>query len=203
MNAGLALFRRSIDATAMLKIVYPWLLSTAVTATSLGLARDASALGPVNIELGGKIGEGTNPTGDVNPLGFGLGARGGVSFFNIYAGLSFMYYFGHSETVPPSSEKRSGKSVLYGFEGGYDFDIVHVVIIRPQLGVGVFNGNYGGGGFTTDTADGKNLYLEPGATVVVPLGLLFVGGDANAIFLPGQSGARAGFTFHGSIGVRF
>jgi hypothetical protein len=188
-----------------MKIASTWLIGTALAAGSLCTSRDASALGPVSVEIGAKVGAGTNPTGDsLNPFGFGLGARAGVSFFNIYAGLSFMYYFGGKADIPDSTDKRSGKTVLYGFEGGYDFNIVNVVIIRPQLGIGVYNGNFKGpGGFTTDTADGKNLYLEPGVTAVVPLGLWFVGGDANALFLPGQSGSSAGFTFHGQIGFKF
>jgi hypothetical protein len=187
-----------------MKIAPTCLLGGALVAGALSISRDASALGPVGIEVGAKVGAGTNPTGDsLNPFGFGLGARAGVSIFNIYAGLSFMYYFGGSATLPESTDKRSGKSVLYGFEGGYDFNIVNVVIIRPQLGIGVYNGNFHGGGFTTDTADGRNLYLEPGVTGIVPLGFWFVGADANALFLPGQSGSSAGFTFHGQIGLKF
>jgi len=188
-----------------MKIVSTALLGGAVVAGALSISRDASALGPVGIEVGAKIGAGTNPTGDnINPLGFGIGARGGVTIFNIYGGLSFMYYLGGTTNEPTSGVHRSGKAVLYGFEGGYDFNILGVVIVRPQLGIGVYNGNYNESvRLTTSTADGKNLYLEPGVTGIVPFGFWFVGADANLLFLPGQSGATAGFTFHGQIGLRF
>jgi len=47
-----------------------------------GLARDAHALGPGDIELGAKVGYATNPlsgSGASNPL-FGLGGRAGFAF---------------------------------------------------------------------------------------------------------------------------
>ncbi|MGA3122042.1 MAG: outer membrane beta-barrel protein [Polyangiaceae bacterium] len=186
-----------------MKTALPWIVSGAVAAV-LCVPQDAFALGPVGVEIGAKVGAGTNPTGDsLNPLGFGVGARAGVSVFNIYAGLSFMYYFGSSGDVVESSDKRSGKAMLYGFEGGYSFDIVHVLTIRPQLGIGEYKGDYSGGALTTGTADGKDIYLEPGVTLVVPLGFWFVGADANLILLPGQSGSRPGFTFHGQLGLNF
>ncbi len=38
-------------------------------------------MAPLDFELAAKAGYGTNPYGwTLNPLGFGLGARGGVSF---------------------------------------------------------------------------------------------------------------------------
>jgi hypothetical protein len=108
-----------------------------------------------------------------------------------------------SGDVVESSDKQSLKAMLYGFEGGYNLDIVHVLTIRPQLGIGEYDGHSSGGALPTGTADGKDLYLEPGVTVVVPLGFWFVGADANLILLPGQSGSRTGFTFHGQLGLHF
>src|SRR5579862_4965574 len=75
----------------------------AFCAGTLMMTRDAHALGPVDLEVGAKVGVGTNPISDQNgtstpnPLGFGLGARGGVSFLGIYAGVQLMYYFGSSQ----------------------------------------------------------------------------------------------------------
>jgi hypothetical protein len=55
----------------------------------------AAALGPVGIEAGARVGGGSSTISLLpNPQGFNLGARGGLSIFNIYAGVSFMYYVG-------------------------------------------------------------------------------------------------------------
>src|SRR5207237_10223909 len=100
---------------------------------------DAHALGPVDLEIGAKVGAGTTPTGDkINPLGFGLGGRAGVGIFGIYAGVSAMYYFGSSASDP---NHRTGKAVLYGAEAGYTFKLAFLEL-RPQLGVGIYNGNF-------------------------------------------------------------
>src|ERR1019366_6022326 len=50
--------------------------------------------------FGAKAGVGTNPSSSpINPLGFGLGGRGGASFFGFYGGVDLMYYFGGSQSV--------------------------------------------------------------------------------------------------------
>jgi hypothetical protein len=175
-----------------------FLLAAAAGIGTLSYTRDAHALGPIDLEIGAKVGAGTNPTGDaINPLGFGLGGRAGVAIFGIYAGVSAMYYFGGGDSGPPS---RSGKAVLYGVEAGYTFKLAFLEL-RPQLGVGIYNGNYT---LTNppSTGDGRNVYLEPGLTGIIPIGIWFVGADVNLFFLPGQSQSTTGFTFHGQFGLK-
>jgi hypothetical protein len=74
--------------------------AAAVAATS-ALTIDAHALGPVGVEVGGRVGYGTTPSnfpsGSINPLGLGLGARAGIDVSAFYGGVNFMYYLGGSE----------------------------------------------------------------------------------------------------------
>jgi hypothetical protein len=180
------------------------LLAAAAGAGTLSYTRDAHALGPIDLEIGAKVGAGTNPTGDkINPLGFGLGGRAGVGIFGIYAGVSAMYYFGGSVSDP---NKRTGKAVLYGAEAGYTFNLAFLEL-RPQLGVGVYNGNFSpvttsAGTVARSTGDGRNIYLEPGLTGIIPIGIWFVGADVNLFFLPGQTDSKTAFTFHGQVGLK-
>ena len=165
------------------------------------VARDAHALGPIDLELAAKAGGGTNPSsGPINPLGVGLGGRGGVSFFGIYAGVDAMYYLGGSQTV--DGEKYSVHTVMYGLDLGYNFKIA-ILTIRPLLGIGNFVVSS-----SPSSGSENNLYLEPGVTALVSLGTLFVGADANLLVLPGINGptgssTETAFTVHGQVGVRF
>jgi hypothetical protein len=182
----------------------PLFAAAALGAALACIPRDASALGPVDIELAAKAGGGTNPLGGSgqppNPLGFGLGARGGVSIVGIYVGANVLYYLGSSETVLGSN--LSVHSLLYGGELGYDIKVA-ILTIRPQVGVGNYTLS------ATGLSDQNNLYVEPGVTGLVSLGTLFVGADANALILPnmkqldGSSSTSAGFTLHGQVGVKF
>ncbi|MDP9033629.1 MAG: hypothetical protein M3O50_02395 [Myxococcota bacterium] len=179
----------------------------ALLAIGLGtafVARDAHALGPVDVEVAGKAGVGTNPGGSPGPLGFGLGARAGVSLLGLYGGLAFMYYFGESDSI------TSVKALTYGLEGGFGSKLLGLVTLRGTVGIG----NY------TETVDTKvlnvssshsssSLYIEPGVTGLVTLGPLLVGADANILILPSRtridlrSSTDVAFTMHGQIGVVF
>ena len=75
-----------------------------------------------------------------------------------------------------------------------------------QIGLGSASLEGTTSGITSTT--GK-LYLEPGVTVIVPFGLLFVGADANALIIPSVTSSSDGskttytsFTLHGQIGIR-
>jgi hypothetical protein len=176
------------------------------------ISRDAHALGPIDLEIGAKAGGGTNPFGQPpNPLGFGLGGRAGVAFFGIYAGVDAMYYFGGKSTLTPPGVQTGGESfsdhsAMYGFDLGYNFKIA-LLTIRPQLGIGNFTVTSGVDG--QGSSSHSNLYLEPGLTALVSLGLLYVGADANILVLPGVeqptggTGTNTAFTLHGQVGVRF
>ncbi len=183
------------------------LAATAVGAAAVCAPREARALGPVDLEVGARIGGGTNPFGDSNPnpLGFGVGARGGVSLMGFYGGLSFMYYLGSSGDFPTGS--LSEKALLYGVEAGYGSTFLSALTLRWTLGVGNFQVNTSG----AISGSAGNLYLEPGATLLISLGTIFVGADANVLVLPGipdpsgtgGSSWQAAFTAHGQGGIKF
>ncbi|HEX4628651.1 MAG TPA: outer membrane beta-barrel protein [Gemmatimonadales bacterium] len=177
-------------------------------AGALMTARDARALGPVDLELGAKVGMGTNPSSQnaPNPLGFGLGARGGVSFLGIYGGVQLMYYFGSSQDLGQSISV-SEHSLLYGVEAGYGVTLLDILTIRPQIGIGNLTATAsisgsGAAALGNNSPSNSNLYLEPGVTGLVSLGGWFVGADANVLFLPGADNSTAAFTLHGQVGLK-
>jgi hypothetical protein len=188
------------------------LVAGALAAALTCIPRDAHALGPIDIELGARVGGATNPFGGnpqpPNPLGFGLGARGGVTLFGFYGGLSVMYYFGGSQsaTLGTTSVSSSYNSLLYGGELGYNIKVA-LLTIRPLLGIGNYSlntSNSPGG-----SSSNNNLYLEPGLTGLISLGTWFLGADANALILPSMkqpdqsTSTNVAFTLHGQVGVRF
>lgn len=177
-------------------------IAAAAGAGALSVPRDAHALGPVDLEIGARIGGASSPvSGGLNPLGFGLGARAGVSLFSFYGGLSFMYYFGGGQDF--MSSHYSVTSTLFGFDLGYNIGIP-LITLRPQLGIGNYSGNGSGSGpgFSIPGST-NNLYLEPGVTGILSLGMWFVGADANLLFLPGLADSQAAFTAHGQGGIKF
>jgi len=169
---------------------------------------DAHALGPIDLEAGLKAGVATNPNSDgPNPYGFGLGARGGVQLFNVYLGLSGIHYFGGSFTFPaPISTKVDYSSTLLGAEVGYTITALPIINIRPQIGLG--NASFSASANDVSTSTSK-FYLEPGITVLIPLGLIYVGADGNALIVPSvdapegsSSKTFTSFTLHGQLGIR-
>ncbi len=180
----------------------PLLVAAAAAAVlTASVAGDAHALGPIDLEVAAKAGLGTNPSsGPINPLGFGLGGRGGVSFFGFYGGVDVMYYLGGSQNIAGVNE--SAHTLMYGLDLGYNFKVA-ILTIRPLLGLGNFTVTSNPGGNSA-----SNLYLEPGVTALVSLGTVFVGVDANLLVLPGintptGSQTQTAFTLHGQIGLRF
>jgi hypothetical protein len=191
--------------------------SAALGVCMLSVTRNASALGPVDVEVAAKVGGGTNPvnvgsesqppgaapSNPPNPLGFGLGGRAGASFMGFYGGLSFMFYLGESQVNQGVTE--SLKSILYGGEAGYNIR-VSILTLRPQLGIGNFtrSQNWSGGTMLPPgSTSTSSLYLEPGLTGLLAFGMWIVGADANVLFLTGLSGAWPAFTAHGQVGIKF
>jgi hypothetical protein len=183
------------------------LFTAALSADLAGAARDARALGPVDVEVGAKVGGGGAPfTDQPNPLGFGVGGRAGVEFAGWYGGLSLMYYVGESGTV--SAVTASEHSFLYGLEAGYGVKLLGLVTLRGQIGVGNFTVEYTGIG----PASLSNLYLEPGLTALFSLGLWYIGADVNVLVLPGisdplepraPSSWATALTAHAHVGIKF
>jgi hypothetical protein len=183
-------------------------LAVVVFGLCLLAAPEARALGPVDLEAAARVGGGTNPFGGFsNPLGFGLGARGGVGFSGFYGGISLIYYFGSSQDVPGGGGKVSANSFLYGIEGGYGGKLFNLFTLRGQLGIGSLQLSTGG---TLGPRSASNLYLEPGAVALMSFGMILVGIDATIVVLPGVadpvnggSNWDAAFTVHLQGGVKF
>jgi hypothetical protein len=189
-------------------------------AATFAMTSNAHALGPIDIEVGAKAGIATNPDSSSatingssvsppNPLGFGLGARGGVAFLGFYGGVQLMYYFGSSQDFGGAGQSLSVKehTFMYGLELGYGITLLDLLTIRPQVGIGnaTFSesGNFSGIANVTSSQSNSNLYIEPGVTALISLGGWFVGADANVLFFPGRDDSKAAFSLHGQIGLKF
>lgn len=200
-------------------------MKTMLTATSAALfagmislawPTEAHALGPVDIEVGAKVGYATNPDSTIpyNPFGFGVGGRAGVSLLGIYVGGNLMYYAGGSVSIFGAT--ATGHALQYGVEAGYGFKIA-ILTLRPQVGVGslhTFGTLTDAAGNSTSLSGPHELYIEPGLTGLVALGPIYVGADANVLILPSvdstdpntgatTSKTHASFTVHGQVGVKF
>jgi hypothetical protein len=156
------------------------------------LPRQADALGPIGVELGGQVGAGTNLVGGggINPLGLGLGGRAGVTWLGFYGGVNVMDYLGGSQST--STASASAHSFLYGVEAGYDLKVLGILMIRPQLGIGDYKIYSGGASCapspctppSAGTIGNGSPYLEPGAVALMSFGVLYAGVDVNARLLP-------------------
>ena len=177
-----------------------------------------------DIEVAAKIGGGSpSPWVGEDPLVLGLGARAGASWRRkVYLGASFVDYFGEassvslgscSEGVNPCPPARVWyHSILVGVEGGYSFEVLDTVTLRPQIGAGdmviiadgnaVYNSAYVHD-FVVAPATTHHVYLEPGVTFLVPVRPLFVGADVNALWLVRDSTSSVVFTAHAQIGIKF
>jgi hypothetical protein len=201
------------------------LVATCAAAGALVAPGEAHALGPVGIEAGAKVGAGTTAIDEsFNPRGFGLGARGGISIFNVYAGVAGVYYFGSNQTFPATNIKSNIHSAVYGFEAGYSIKLLGLLTLRPQVGFGndelSSSASFiAGSGPTSSTSNGY-FYLEPAVVVLVTLGIVYVGADIGALMLPAGPASNSAaesctgpvkdchsfdvsLTAHGQVGVSF
>jgi hypothetical protein len=198
-------------------------LSVAIAIGVLCASPDARALGPINVEVGSKIGGATSPTGSPNPLAFEWGERAGISFLNFYGGLALVSSAGSQASVlcvgpvftactttTTSVVAISAHSIRYGFEGGYDIKVLHRIAFRPQVSVGSLSFYESSpaqiivrGRLMSLDGTAHDLYLEPGVTTTVSLGHLFLGADVNILWLPTKSDSNAAFAAHGQVGVKF
>ncbi|MCL2449067.1 MAG: hypothetical protein FWD17_08980 [Polyangiaceae bacterium] len=200
-----------------------FLLAAAAGAGTFAFTRPAAALGPIDVEVGARAGYGSSPYKSsllsFNALGAGIGARAGVTFFNVYAGLSLMYYFGSSGnvqlTAPDGSSlsaHAAASSFMYGVEGGYNFSFLFLTI-RPQLGIGNFQTHYrnfptdltglGGGLPSVLPTTTHNIYIEPRATALVNIGIVYAGADIGVLLTPGLHDSKAAALVNGQLGVKF
>jgi hypothetical protein len=206
-------------------------LTAAVAASCAPLVlmvRDASALGPVDVEVAALGSYGTNPstTSATNPLAFGVGARAGASMFGVYAGAEVAYSFGSGSSLlydARYNDRLTQHAVKIGGEVGYSFRVAFLTI-RPRLGAG---------DLLVSTAATKlgppcpcdmivfappvpstqsDLYLEGavGAFTPIPgLDAVFVGLDAEFLVLPNPmygeccDELETAFTFDAEVGLKF
>jgi hypothetical protein len=172
----------------------------------------AHAQGPINIEEAAILGYGTAPGGSGNPykLGLGLGARAGVSYAGVYAGLKFTRYFGTTATAPAaeiyygsdSAGSVSESYTLFGVEAGYGITVAENVTVRAQVGIGnvaTSQGTEAQGGEPSPTYSYNNLYYEPGVTCFIRLGRFLVGVDVNVLVIKVQPILLHGTTAEGAV----
>jgi hypothetical protein len=182
------------------------LAGSAAALFAVGTARLAHAVGPVDIEAVGRFGYGTEH------MNLDVGARAGVSFLGLYAGLNYVFYTGGYFPSTPSSVEQSSVMTAGG-ELGYGFKIAFVTL-RPLVGLGgawEANAPYIAGGAATSIG-GLNtgfFYVQPGGLVQFTLpirgtfgGHIILGVDASALMaVPVQNGAR--LVIEGQIGTKW
>jgi hypothetical protein len=126
---------------------------------------------PISVSLLGGYGHSFNADDNLNPLGIGFGVRGGYNIGALYLGLRFLFFLGDSESM---GAEVSANTMTVGLEGGYDLALAKdVLVLRPELGVGlgIVEGESMVGG-VVPTADGssEDLYIAPGAALLVNVG---------------------------------
>ncbi|MDP9148315.1 MAG: hypothetical protein M3O36_00020 [Myxococcota bacterium] len=173
-------------------------------------AQDASALGPVDVEVAGVAGGGFPPSGQFDsPIGFGLGARAGVSFPEVgaYAGLAFVDYYAGNGSCPASFGSDCGvvHAVTYGAEGGYGLRPVRWLTLRWLLGVGDYAEIVDR---TSSSQIHNSPYIAPEMLALVSIGPVLLGADAGVLITgfgrgPGQHPAGASVMLHAQLGLRF
>lgn len=187
--------------------------------------RDASASGPVDIEIAARGTFGTNPSSSTaNPLAFGVGARAGASLLGFYAGADFAYYFGSGSArfYEPNFNQYSAteRSLKIGGDLGYGFQLAFLTV-RPRVGLGdlVVSSSStlvsscrlcaltGVAGAPPSSQD--DLYMEGAVTALVPIERYFLGADVELLVIPNPLNGsccdelETAFTFGGQAGVRF
>lgn len=174
--------------------------------------RDARAIGPVDVEVAGVAGYGTNVSQGPSPLGVGLGVRVGVDLYGFYGGLAVMHYFGASGDcgggAPSSGEglmslsrgfcaagtgevSLSQYADLYGVDLGYTF-ARSFFKIRPLIGIGdteiTRTGSVGAESIMAPPLASyrsvNNLYVQPGVAVLLVVDSFVAGVDANLLVIP-------------------
>jgi hypothetical protein len=164
----------------------------------------------VDVEVAALVGGGTNPSYPPTLFGFGAGGRAGVTFLGVYLGAAGMYYAGGSAILPitASGVPDSTHTALFGGQAGYTFRF-GALRVRPLVELGIAE-------LTEAGSTRSAFYVEPGFTVLVPIGPLFIGFDLNGILVPSDArpclvagcaenppSSFVGFAFHGQVGVRF
>jgi len=198
--------RRPCTIAAVLR----WVLA-GVAAAAIPCVAGSAAADSVGFEAAAKGGFATNPFDNgAHPVRPGLGVRAGVTLWQLYLGASFMYYAeaDHQEALTTAEQTVSSHDLVAGVEVGYSFPIGDLLIVRQQIGAGLWTTSSSctaDCGFGTNVTTTTNPYIEPGVTVLVPIGHLLLGGDANGLVLPVKNSREiyGAFSLHAQVGVRF
>ena len=177
-------------------------------------AEDSGESASMRVSLGALVGAGfalDDTVGNVNAEGFGIGAQAGINLDKIFLGARFLYYLGDTSALPTGD--LSMNTWLVAAEGGYDFDL-SALILRPSLALGLITrivdqppmftspatgGFIGGSG---GNAPQFAFYAAPGASLLLPISMLYVGVDARVPFAIGNR-TYVAMDFLGMIGLRF
>ena len=140
-----------------------------------------------------------------NNLNLGFGARVGYTLpaIPIYIGGTFLYHLGTSEssTIPsftggaPTTIDSSSSLYYFGAEGGYNISLGPVAL-RPYVGIGAATATVSILGVSASATD---FAIWPGAVLLVPVGPVFVGGDARVL----HAGDNNYFGMFGTVGMKF
>ncbi|MBI2392537.1 MAG: outer membrane beta-barrel protein [Deltaproteobacteria bacterium] len=124
----------------------------------------------------------TLDTGALNRYGYGLGARAGVSTYDVYAGLAFIHGFGthESATGPGVTYEARYRTTLVAPELGWDLRLGRWFRVRPYLSAAM-RFAYGYTSVQGVTVDDNNTGIAavPGTVAMVRLGDMFAGLDAR------------------------
>jgi hypothetical protein len=164
------------------------LAASVTTLFTLAVARPANALGPIDLEIAGKLGYGSDH------LGLGVGGRAGISIFGLYAGVNLVDYPSLSIPATLAGASVSGSALAYGGEVGFGIKIA-MLTIRPLVGFGDLNTSVGG-------LSSGSFYVQPGGLLQLNFGLLIFGVDAAAL-IPTASNSNDALTIDGQVGVKF
>lgn len=122
---------------------------------------------------------------------FGVGLRPGYTFEpGVYGGLVYTYFIGSDDTF----------AQLIAAEAGFDWWVAGV-IVRPSvdLGAALLEGP-DVAGTTTATVVRGGFYFGPAISVIVPLGLMYTGGEVRHAVI--TSGLQSTTMVSGYVGVR-
>lgn len=135
-------------------------------------------------------------------LGFGLGARGGVTFLgSAYAGATLVYHFGSSASYGAASANVS--ALQAGVEGGYAFRF-DPVIVRPFGGLGAltyFNTVLAAGSTASSTVTDFAFWVGGTVAYRIPDTNFSVGGDLRLLVPLGYGVASFGAFLMGSVTI--
>lgn len=142
---------------------------------------------PTGLSAGATLGLGTQET-----YGFGVGAKIGYTLpSRVYLGALGNYHIGNQTEALGTT--ISNRTWYLGPEVGYDIGVSRV-LVRPALGLGLAFRNQsvnGTGVSNTGHQLDTRLYFAPGASIIVPMGNFFVGGDARVMFTNEETNVAA------------